>query len=95
MGLLQVCNHIHLTQQINNSIVTTEMITVYFNSSLTLWLLRSFPVILPAYASALLHYTEYSCYVAAVVRWFVSQLHYTQDVLRRPHARSILYEGRL
>ena len=51
---------------------------------LTLWLLRSFPVILPAYASVLLHYAEYSCYVAAVVHWFVGQLHYTQDVLRRP-----------
>jgi len=49
---------------------------------LTLCLLRSFPVILPAYASALLHYAEYSCYVAAVVRWFVGQLHHTQDVLR-------------
>jgi len=30
----------------------------------------------------MLHYAEYSCYVAAVVRWFVGQLHYTQDVLR-------------
>jgi len=44
---------------------------------LTLWQLRSFPVILPAYASAQLHYAEYSCYVAAIVRWFDGQLHYT------------------
>jgi len=51
---------------------------------LTRWPLRSFPVILPAYTTALLHYAEYSCYVAAVVRWFVGQLHYTQDVLIRP-----------
>jgi len=54
------------------------------SSRLTLWPLRSFPVILLAYASALLHYAEYSCYVAAVVRRFVGQLHYTQDILRRP-----------
>ena len=53
-------------------------------SQLTLWLLRSFPVILPAYTSALLHYADYSCYVAAVVRRFVGQLRYTQDVLRCP-----------
>jgi len=52
--------------------------------NLTLWPLRSFPVILLAYACALLHYAEYSCCVAAVVRWFVGQLHYTQDILRRP-----------
>jgi len=32
----------------------------------------------------MLHYAEYSCYVAAVVRWFVGQLHYTQDVLLCP-----------
>jgi len=36
------------------------------------------------YTSALLHYAEYSCYVAAAVRSFVGQLHHTQDVLRRP-----------
>ena len=53
-------------------------------NTLTLWPLLSLPVIVPAYASALLHYTEYSCYVAAVVRWFDGQLHYTQDILRRP-----------
>jgi len=36
--------------------------------SLTLWLLRSFPVIVPAYASALLHYIEHSC------RWLAGEI---------------------
>jgi len=52
---------------------------------LTLWPLRSFPIILLAYASALLHYAEYSCYVAAVVRWFVSQLHYKTSLTHAAH----------
>jgi len=64
----------------NNSDELTKYTFTYFNT-------LAAPV-LPGNSTGLrkcsVHYAEYSCYVAAVVRWFVGQLHYIQDVLRLP-----------